>query len=359
MIREVKKRMENKMDIKDYGLKNNLTEDSDKIVARIIAVHKDRYEIVCNNGQGFAKIKRGIYYDNPDSIYPTTGDFVLIEWNDSGDSMIYETLKRESSFSRTASSSDRNKELHNQHEQLVAANFDYVFIMQSVNNNFNINRIERYLSLAWKSGGIPVIILTKSDLVSNIQKYIDEVQDVAFGVDVYAVSTITKEGLDDIKKYFTKGNTIVFLGSSGVGKSTLVNTLYGKEVMKTSEIREDDSRGRHTTTSRNLIMLPNGAMVIDTPGMRELGMWDAEAGISKTFSDVEQYIGMCKYTDCTHTNEPGCKILEAIENGELSKERFEQYLKLQKESRYNTDSEQYLRDKREKFKTISKMKKHK
>lgn len=359
MIREVKKRMENKMDIKDYGFKNNLTEDSDKIVARIIAVHKDRYEIVCNNGQGFAKIKRGIYYDNPDSIYPTTGDFVLIEWNDSGDSMIYETLKRESSFSRTASSSDRNKELHNQHEQLVAANFDYVFIMQSVNNNFNINRIERYLSLAWESGGIPVIILTKSDLVSNIQEYIDEVQDVAFGVDVYAVSTITKEGLDDIKKYFTKGNTIVFLGSSGVGKSTLVNTLYGKEVMKTSEIREDDSRGRHTTTSRNLIMLPNGAMIIDTPGMRELGMWNAEAGISKTFSDVEQYIGMCKYTDCTHTNEPGCKILEAIGKGELSKERFEQYLKLQKESRYNTDSEQYLRDKREKFKAISKMNKHK
>lgn len=359
MTREAKKRMENKMDIKDYGFKNNLTEDSDKIVARIIAVHKDRYEIVCNNGQGFAKIKRGIYYDNPDSIYPTTGDFVLIEWNDSGDSMIYETLKRESSFSRTASSSDRNKELHNQHEQLVAANFDYVFIMQSVNNNFNLNRIERYLSLAWESGGIPVIVLTKSDLVSNIEDYIQEVQDIAFGVDVYAVSCITKDGLDDIKKYFTKGNTIVFLGSSGVGKSTLVNTLYGKEVMKTSEIREDDSRGRHTTTSRNLIMLPNGAMVIDTPGMREIGMWDAEAGISKTFSDVEQYIGMCKYTDCTHTNEPGCKILEAIENGELSKERFEQYLKLQKESRYNTDSEQYLRDKREKFKAISKINKRK
>lgn len=353
--------MENKMDIKDYGFKDDVIEnlDKNKIVARITTVHKDRYEIVCNNGLGFARIKRGIYYDNPNSTYPTTGDFVLIEWNDSGDSMIYETLKRESSFSRTASSSDRNKELHNQHEQLVAANFDYVFIMQSVNNNFNINRIERYLSLAWESGGIPVIILTKSDLVSNIQEYIDEVQDVAFGVDVYAVSTITKEGLDDIKKYFTKGNTIVFLGSSGVGKSTLVNTLYGKEVMKTSEIREDDSRGRHTTTSRNLIMLPNGAMVIDTPGMRELGMWDAEAGISKTFSDVEQYIGMCKYTDCTHTNEPGCRILEAIERGELSRDRFEQYLKLQKESRYNTDSEQYLREKKEKFKAISKMNKHK
>ena len=345
------------MDIKDYGLKSNILEkiDKEKIIARIIATHKDRYEIVCNNGQGFAKIKRGCYYDNPNSIYPTTGDFVLIEWNNTGDSMIYETLKRESSFSRTASSSDRNKELHNQKEQLVAANFDYVFIMQSLNNNFNINRIERYLSMAWESGGIPVIILTKSDLVTNIEEYINKVQSIAFGVDVYAVSCLTKEGIDEIKKYFTKGKTICFLGSSGVGKSTLVNTLYGKEIMKTSEIRENDSRGRHTTTSRNLIMLPNGAMIIDTPGMRELGMWDAKEGINKTFQDIEEYLGMCKFSNCTHTNEPGCKILEAIEKGKLEKERFEQYLKLQKESEYNTDSEQYLKAKKEKFKEISKI----
>ena len=345
------------MNIIDYGLKDNLIKSIEpgKMIARITATHKDRYEIVCDKGNGFAKIKRGCYYDNPESIYPTTGDFVIIEWNSNGDSMICETLKRESSFSRTASSSDRNRELHNQHEQLVAANFDYVFIMQSLNNNININRIERYLSLAWESGGIPVIVLTKSDLVSNAQEYINEVQNVAFGVDVYAVSCKTNEGIENIKKYFEKGNTIVFLGSSGVGKSTLVNTLYGEEVMKTSEIREDDSRGRHTTTSRNLIMLPNGAMIIDTPGMRELGMWDAEAGINKTFQDVEQYIGMCKFSDCTHTNEPGCKILEAIENGELSKERYEQYIKLQKESLYNTDSEQYLKNKKEKFKEIARI----
>ena len=266
------------MNIKDYGLKENLIKniDESKTIARIIATHKDRYEIVCNNGQGFAKIKRGCYYDNPNSIYPTTGDFVIIEWNSTGDSMICETLKRESSFSRTASSSDRNHELHNQHEQLVAANFDYVFIMQSLNNNFNLHRLERYLSLSWESGAIPVIILTKSDLVENIQEYIEQVESIAFGVDVYAVSCITGYGLDSIKKYFSKGNTIVFLGSSGVGKSTLVNTLYGDNVMKTSDIREEDSRGRHTTTSRNLIMLPNGAMIIDTPGMRELGMWNAE-----------------------------------------------------------------------------------
>ena len=348
------------MNIKDYGLKEILIKniDESKTIARIIATHKDRYEIVCNNGQGFAKIKRGCYYDNPNSIYPTTGDFVIIEWNSTGDSMICETLKRESSFSRTASSSDRNHELHNQHEQLVAANFDYVFIMQSLNNNFNLHRLERYLSLSWESGAIPVIILTKSDLVENIQEYIEQVESIAFGVDVYAVSCITGYGLDSIKKYFSKGNTIVFLGSSGVGKSTLVNTLYGDNVMKTSDIREEDSRGKHTTTSRNLIMLPNGAMIIDTPGMRELGMWNAENGINKTFQDIEQYIGMCKFSDCTHTNEPGCKILEAIVNGEIDQERFEQYLKLQKESRYNTDSNQYLQEKKDKFKEISKINKH-
>lgn len=348
------------MNIKDYGLKENLIKnvDESKMIARIIATHKDRYEIVCDKGHGFAKIKRGCYYDNPNSIYPTTGDFVIIEWNPSGDSMICETLKRESSLSRTASSSDRNHELHNQHEQLVVANFDYVFIMQSLNNNFNLHRLERYLSLSWESGAIPIIILTKSDLVENIQDYIAQVESIAFGVDIYAVSCITGYGLDSIKKYFSKGNTIVFLGSSGVGKSTLVNTLYGDNVMKTSDIREEDSRGRHTTTSRNLIMLPNGAMIIDTPGMRELGMWNAENGINKTFQDIEQYIGMCKFSDCTHTNEPGCKILEAIINGEIAQERFEQYLKLQKESRYNTDSNQYLQEKKNKFKEISKINKH-
>ena len=343
------------MNIKDYGFKEETTKDEKRIVARVIATHKDRFEIVCDKGEGFAKIKRGQFYDNPESIYPTTGDFVWIEWNDSGDSMICETIKRKSSFSRTASSSDKNKEFHNQHEQLVAANFDYVFIMQSLNNNFNLNRIERYLSLAWQSGGVPVIILTKSDLVTNVQDFIDDVESVAIGVDIYAISCVTNDGLDDIKKYFSKGKTIVFLGSSGVGKSTLVNTLYGEEVMKTQEIRENDSRGRHTTTSRNLIVLPNGSMIIDTPGMRELGMWNADEGISKTFEDIEELTTMCKFTDCTHTNEPGCKILEAINNGELSLERFEQYIKLKKESLYNSDSEQYLRNKREKFKQIAKI----
>ena len=348
------------MNIKDYGFKENLLKNNmeGKIPARIIATHKERYEIVCDKGNGFAKIKRGCFYDNPNSIYPTTGDFVLIEWNENGDSMICETLKRESSFSRVASSSDKNHELHKQHEQLVAANFDYVFIMQSLNNNFNLHRLERYLTLSWQSGAIPVIILTKIDLVEDYEIYVRDVESIAIGVDIYCISCKTKEGIEDIKKYFVQGKTIVFLGSSGVGKSTLVNTLYGQEIMKTSEIREDDSRGRHTTTSRNLIMLPNGAMIIDTPGMRELGMWEVSVGLDKTFKDVEEYLGKCKFSDCSHTNEPGCRILEAIENGELSQDRFNSYIKLQNEARYNNDSESYLIEKKEKFKNIAKYNKN-
>lgn len=343
------------MNIKDYGLKEEkIAGKINGIPARIITTYRDRCEIVSDKGKGFARLKKGSFYDNPNAIYPTIGDFVMIEWNSMGDSQIIETLKRDSSFSRASSSADRNHEMHTQHEQLVAANFDYVFIMQSLNDNFNIRRIERYLTLAWESGAIPVIVLTKCDLVDDVESYISEIESVSIGVDVYAISCKAKIGLEKLQKYFKKGNTLVFLGSSGVGKSTLVNTLIGKDVMKTSEIREDDSKGRHTTTNRQLLMLPTGAMVIDTPGMRELGMWNCDDGIDKTFQDVEKYFGTCKFSDCTHTSEPGCKVLEAIKNGELSEERYNAYMKLKNEARYNSDSESYLREKRNKFKEIAK-----
>lgn len=347
------------MNIEEYGFKDEeMLESKADIVARIVTTYRDRYEVVCNKGRTYARLKKGTYYDNPDAIYPTIGDFVLINWNDMGDSTITETLKRRSSFSRVSSSADRNHELHKQHEQLVAANFDYVFILQSLNDNFNLRRIERYLALSWQSGAVPVIVLTKSDLINDVEEYIYQVESVAIGVDVYAISCKTGEGLDKLKKYFSAGKTLVFLGSSGVGKSTLVNKLMGEEVMRTGEIREEDSRGRHTTTNRQLLMLPTSAMVIDTPGMRELGMWEASEGLDKTFQDVEQFLGMCKFSDCTHTNEPGCKILEAIDNGKLSQERYDSYLKLKNESKYNDDSDSYLREKRTKFKEIAKMNKN-
>ena len=185
------------MNIEEYGFKDEeMLESKADIVARIVTTYRDRYEVVCNKGRTYARLKKGTYYDNPDAIYPTIGDFVLINWNDMGDSTITETLKRRSSFSRVSSSADRNHELHKQHEQLVAAHFDYVFILQSLNDNFNLRRIERYLALSWQSGAVPVIVLTKSDLINDVEEYIYQVESVAIGVDVYAISCKTGEGLD-------------------------------------------------------------------------------------------------------------------------------------------------------------------
>ena len=190
--------------------------------------------------------------------------------------------------------------------------------------------------------------------MTDPQRYADKARETAPGTEVFALSCLTGRGTDGIRKYFAKGKTIVFLGSSGVGKSTLVNTLCGREVMKTSAIREADSRGRHTTVTRSLIMLPGGAMVIDTPGMRELGMFDAEEGIGKTFADVEALTGECRFPDCTHTVEPGCALLAAIEDGTLDRGRYEHYMKLRKESLYNSDPGEYLINKRSKFRQIAK-----
>ena len=340
------------MNIKDYGLTEyytgSLNEGSGLIPARIAAVHKDRYRTVSDMGEGFARLKRGSYYGSDD--YPATGDFVLMEYNAAGDSLICETLPRKSVFVRAAVSEGRGLA----RSQTVAANFDYVFIVQSLNANFNLNRMQRYLSMAWESGGIPVLILTKCDLVPNAGEYADKARETAPGTDVYALSSLTGEGTDGIKKYFSKGKTIVFLGSSGVGKSTLVNTLCGREVMKTSAVRESDSRGRHTTVTRSLITLPGGAMVIDTPGMRELGMFDAGEGIGKTFADAEALTRKCRFPDCTHTVEPGCALLAALEAGTLDRDRYEQYLKLGRESLYNSDPGEYLKEKRNKFRQIAK-----
>ena len=267
--------------------------------------------------------------------------------------MIYETIKRESSFSRTASSSDRNRELHNQHEQLVAANFDYVFIMQSMNHDFNPKRLERYLTAARQSKAEPVIVLTKAYLTDDYLPYIIEASNAAEGVKLCIVSAKTGYGMDELSPYLQKGKTLVFLGSSGVGKSSLVNALAGENIMDVNGIREDDSKGRHTTTHRQLIMLKNGVMIIDTPGMRELGMWDISEGLNEAFSDIETLSQYCKFRDCRHENEPGCAVKKAIQSGELDERRFESYRKIKAEAKYSGDSAEYRRQKEKFFKTVT------
>lgn len=334
------------MNLEAFGFDKEAYPYSDGTPARVVAVHKERYKLVTDVGECYGRLKTKEYFVDVQD-FPTAGDFVLINYNPAGDSMIVKTLPRHTVFMRK----DPNP---NKGEQAVAANFDFVFIMQSLNHDFNLKRLERYLTLAWRSGASPVVVLTKADLPVDLNERIASVRQYAAEVPVHAVSSRTGYGLWELEEYFTPGRTVVFLGSSGVGKSSLVNRLFGEEIMATNEIREDDSRGRHTTTHRQLIMLKNGAMIIDTPGMRSLGMWDVGEGISSAFSDVESFLGHCKYKDCRHESEPGCAIKDAIASGELPLARWESYLALKREAEFSEDKEEFLRNKREWHKSLSK-----
>ncbi len=330
------------MNISDYGAVPN-TENLPGIPARVTAVHRERYEVVCQYGMAYARLKTKEYYMNT-QLFPTVGDFVMLHYVTDGDSQILATLPRRTVFSRREPGPIPR-------DQAVAANFDYVFIMQSLNLDFNPKRLERYLTLGWQSGATPVILLTKADLVEDYRDCLTQVERVAPGVSAHVVSAHTGQGLQQLKAYLQPGKTVVFLGSSGVGKSSLVNALAGEELMPVSAIREEDSKGRHTTTHRQLIRLNSGAMIIDTPGMRELGMWEVSEGLGEAFTDVEQYLGRCRFSDCRHENEPGCAIRAAIERGELELSRWESYRKLQEEA---VDRDELLRRKREWSKGVAK-----
>ncbi|MEA4833155.1 MAG: ribosome small subunit-dependent GTPase A [Oscillospiraceae bacterium] len=347
------------INLMDYGyIPSMLTENnSTAVLARVTAVHKDRYELIFEQGGIYGCLKNAEYRGEKAAmgvgeVFPTVGDFVLIDNYENSECRIIKTLERKSYFSRLDPSSAGHA------EQAVAANFDYVFIMQSLNYDFNLRRLERYLTLAWQSGAVPVVILTKADLSDDYGDMIRAAEKTAVGAGVFAVSAKTGYGLHELSEYLKPRRTIVFLGSSGVGKSSLVNALAGEEIMAVNEIREDDSRGRHTTTHRQLIMLNSGVMIIDTPGMRELGMWDVSSGLGEAFNDVEQYFGRCKFSDCKHQSEPGCAVKAAIESGELSRERWESYLNLKREAKFTDDKASYLRQKQEWHKSIAKQNKN-
>lgn len=299
----------------------------DLYLGRVIAQYKDLYKVATALDEVTAEISGKFRYlaaDLPD--YPAVGDFVMVDKEHSGEGnvIIHKVLPRKSIFVRKAAGTAGGV-------QVVAANIDIVFICMSLNNDFNLRRLERYLSIAWDSQALPVIVLTKSDLCGDIDSKLAEIYAVAAGVDVLITTSMTDKGYEAIKKYITPGKTVAFIGSSGVGKSTLINRLLGEEVIKTGELRNDD-RGRHTTTRRELILIPSGGAVIDTPGMRELGI--ETANLSKSFSEIEELATQCKFRDCTHTDEPGCAVNKAVEDGLLSRERVLSFQKLKKEAKY-------------------------
>ncbi len=328
-------------DLNEYGYFGDMAFTDGTIPARVTATHRDRYELICEYGHCGAHLKRSISFPEP----PTTGDFVKLLYNQSGDGMITELLPRKTFFQRLDSAMNSS--------QAVAANFDYVFIVTSLNDDFNIRRLERYFSLALQSGAQPVFLLTKLDCAADAPIKIAQAMDIAFGTPVIAISSATGEGLDQLAVYFKTGKTIVLLGSSGVGKSTLINTIENRTIMKVNAIREDDSKGRHTTTHRQLIKLSSGAMIIDTPGMRELGLWDANDGVAEAFDDITALEASCRFRDCSHTHEPGCAIRRAIEDGTLDEARVENYLKLKEESESTASKAEIMRKRREAFKQIS------
>ena len=331
----------------DYGFRPSMMpENADGIPARVTAVHRDRYTLYCEHGEISGRLKAGVYYGDGREEFPTVGDFVLTRANPGGDSQIFATLPRRTFFSRRDPAPGRR-------EQAVAANFDYVFILQALGPDFNLKRLERYLTLAWQSGGVPVVVLTKADLSEDAGGYVRAAQKTAAGVDVFAVSVKTGEGMDALSPYRRPGKTIVLLGSSGVGKSSLANALAGEPVMAVREIREDDGKGRHTTTHRQLMMLPGGVMLIDTPGMRELGIGEAGDGLPEAFADVEAVLGGCRFRDCHHQGEPGCAVKAAIAGGRLTQERWESYMALKDEACYADDKAAYRRQKQQKFKDIA------
>ena len=302
---------------------------SNYLSGRVALQHKHFYRLYTERGEVLAEIAGKLRHEALNRAdLPAVGDWVVIRPRPAGDKVtIHAVLPRKSKFTRKVSGSQTE-------EQIVGTNIDTVFLVTSLNQDFNPRRIERYLTVAWEGGATPVIVLSKSDLCDEVEERITETRKLVGGVPIHAVSVINLEGLTELTRYCQHGQTVALLGSSGVGKSTLINHLIGRDQLKVQEVREHDGRGRHTTTHRELILLPSGGLVLDTPGLRELQLWNVEGGLQLAFDDIEALASRCYFSDCRHQDEPHCAIREALARGVIDEERYLSYEKLQKELNY-------------------------
>lgn len=297
----------------------------DRVPGRVVLEHTHIYRVGTADGELLARVSGRLRHraeSRPD--FPAVGDWVVVEPVPDSDARIHAVLPRFSRFSRRAAGDTTE-------EQIVAANINIVFLVGGLDGDFNPRRIERYLVVAWESGATPVVVLNKADLVEDPARHVADVEAVAPGVRVHAVSAKQPETIEVLRQYVTSGRTAALLGSSGVGKSTIANRLVGHDLLRTQDVRITDSRGRHTSTSRQMVLLESGGILIDTPGMRELQLWDSGDALGDAFTDVDALAASCRFRDCRHLREPGCAVRAAVASGELTSERLASYYKLETE----------------------------
>ena len=320
------------------------------VPARVMAEHKDRYVLAGEAGTWTGEISGRLQFtvEEPADL-PKTGDWVAIFPFDKGQAIIHAVLPRKTRISRREAGKKAA-------EQVIATNVDLLLIVMALDANYNLRRLERYLALAWDGGARPVVLLNKSDLAAAPQVQLAEVKEVAGEAVVLLLSASLGQGIGQLREYIQAGETAAVVGSSGVGKSTLINQLLGNERQATQAVRETDAKGRHTTTHRELFVLPSGGILIDTPGMRELQLWQAGAGLASAFSEIEALAVGCRFADCSHTHENGCAVVAALDTGELDAARYQAYLKLLREQAYQETLEdpQKMLEKKQKWKKIHK-----
>ncbi len=291
------------------------------VPGRVVRQGAYSYRVLAENGEWEAEVSGRLKA----SVLPAVGDWVALEGDpDSLAGRIVAILPRKSAFSRSAAGKTLAR-------QVVAANIDEVFIVTDMDRDFNLRRLERYITLVYNSGAGPVVVLNKTDLASEAGELMTQCEAVSPGIPVYAVSALEGSGLEQLRSHLAPGRTVAFLGSSGVGKSTLINRLVGEGRLEVGAVRDDDGKGRHTTTHRELVCLPGGGAVIDNPGMREIAVWGDEEGLVSAFPEVEALAGSCRFRDCRHESEPGCAVRKAVEAGDLDQERLGSYRKLREE----------------------------